>query len=394
MLAAAAYVSFGKGDTVLAGSLGNSRANVSFPGRKQVSRSQPATLTVDVKPSGAERSDPCSFCALPATISPNAPPWAAWTNLNGMRLSASTDTPTLPVYAARIPFGTAVLVANNSDDKVNFELNLTLGRGVYTAECAMFDAKTPETPGRVERLESVVLGGTAGVQKPGWLPPGGLAVYRFTNRCLDVQASFDEVRAAVRAMAAEQPGACRIIMAPLHECEAHLGSLSKGIQPEKRYDSLRYIHRALLTVTHAQALSQNLRGQGRLPQSGALRIESSLDRLQNALTDLSAGCLNLLPSLEVAPLDDTHPRVRAVTVKLSNAGRQSVTLVRLGAGVPSGAVVEPADRAIFNVLKPGETARAMFTVRLPIDSPTSDCSAEFAWFAARSPAHLRLKNSL
>jgi hypothetical protein len=180
-------------------------------------------------------------------------------------------------------------------------------------------------------------------------------------------------------------------MVPLKECEAHLGSLAKGIRPQKRYDSLRYIHRALMTANHAQALCQNYMGQGRLPKEGGARLDGALDRLQNALTDLSAGCLNLVPSVTVSPPGDGKPDVREVKVQLANGGQQSVSLVRLGAEAPRGATVTPADRAMFDVLKPGETARATFTVRLPDDSSTSELSAEYAWFAARSPAHLRLK---
>jgi hypothetical protein len=341
-----------------------------------------------------DAANPCSACGLPASIDPDSPPWKEWVSLSGTRLAASTSEATVPLYAARTPFGVAALVANHGDSKADYDLDLKLGRGVYTVERWVFDMQASEIGGRVERLESLVLGKTSAVEKPGWLPAGHAAIYKFTNRCLDVQASFDNVRQAVRAMQAGSPSACRTVMVPLHECEGHLGSLSRGIRPEKRYDSLRYIHRALLTVNHAQALAQNLRGQGRLPREGADRLEGALDHLQTALTDLSAGCLNLLPSLTIAPPDEAKPGVRSVTVQLANAGRQSVSLVRLGADAAAGAKVVPAERAIFDVLRPGETARATFTVRLPEDSTACDLSAEIAWFAAKAPAHLRLKGSL
>jgi hypothetical protein len=388
---------FGTSGPVHAGSLNERPAHVVRHKRPRRNPAQPVRIVVMATPSTAatgEPADPCAACGLPAAIKPDSPPWDKWVSFGGTRLTASSPEESVPVYAARIPNGEAVLVANNGEEKANFDLEVKLGRGVYTVERWVLDSKTPETNGRIDRLESVVLGGRGTVEKPGWLLPGSLAVYKFTNRCLDVQSSFDAVRAAVRAMAGNHGGACRVIMVPLHECEAHLGSLSKGIRPEKRYDSLRYIHRALLTVGHAQALAKNFRGEGRLPQEGAERLDAALDHLQIALTDLSAGCLNLLPSLTVAEPEETHPDVRAVTVQLANAGQQSISLVRLGAEAPAGASVEPAERAMFDVLKPGETARATFNVRLPTDSPTSELTAEFAWFAARSPAHLRLKSSL
>jgi hypothetical protein len=313
--------------------------------------------------------------------------------LSGTRLAATSDDSALPLFAARTPKGIAVLIANNSDENAAFNLSVDLGRGVYTVERGVFDSKSPATDLRVERLESVLNGSAKAAKKPGSLAPGAAAVYRFTNRSLDAQATFDEVRAAVRAMAGEQPGACRSIMIPLSECEAHLGSLSKGIRPDKRYDSLRYIHRALMTANHAQALAQNMAGQGRLPSEGAARLNGCIERLKDALTDLSAGCLNLVPTITVKSAGEDQPDVREVTVQLANGGQQSVSLVRLGAEAPKGSAVSPSDRAMFDVLRPGETARATFTVRLPTESPQGELSGEFAWFAARSPAHLRIKSA-
>jgi hypothetical protein len=350
-------------------------------------------LAVSLEEFRGDAANPCAACGLPDTVNAESPPWKDWVSLGGTRLDASSSAASVPIYAARTQYGLAAMVANHGESKADFTLTIKLGRGVYTAERWVFDPQAPDVAPRIDRLESLVLGKTSSVEKPGWLPAGQAAIYKFTNRCIDVQASFDSVRQAVRSMQAQSPSGCRTVMVPLRECEAHLASLSKGIRPEKRYDSLRYIHRALLTVNHAQALAENLREQGRLPREGADRLEGALDHLQTALTDLSAGCLNLLPSLTIAPPDETKPGVRSVTVQLANAGQQPVSLVRLGADAARGATVVPAERAIFDVLRPGETARATFTVRLPEDSSANDLSAEIAWFAARTPAHLRLKGS-
>jgi hypothetical protein len=367
--------------------------NTAAPARAAQDPAQPVTLKVTSEEFKGDAANPCAACGLPAAIDSESRPWKQWVSLGGTRLAASSTETILPLYAARTPYGVAVLVVNHGEAKTSYNLDLKLGRGVYTAERMVFDPQTPEVDGRFERLESLVLGKTSGVEKPGWLASGHAALYKFTNRCLDVQASFDNVRHAVRAMQSTSPSGCRTVMVPLNECEGHLGSLSKGIRPERRYDSLRYIHRALLTVNHAQALAQNFKGQGRLPREGADRLGAALDHLQAALTDLSAGCLNLLPSLSVAPPDEAKPGMRSVTVQLANAGQQSVSLVRLGADAAPGSTVSPAERAIFDVLRPGETARATFTVQLPEEAAANDLSAEFAWFAAKTPARLRLKFS-
>jgi len=335
------------------------------------------------------QAEPCVVCQMPPTVQPDAPPWRSWASLTGRRLVASSDAATMPVFAARVPDGVAILVANHDSRKVAFRLAVRLARGVYTVERFGFDPKTPETLPHVERLESVVRGSTGTVAKPAWLLPEMAAIYRFTDRSAQTQNAFRSVKSCVRSFMTSRPSAFRRVMAPLRECESNIGALSAGIQPDQRYDCLRYVHRALLTVAHAQALSRNARGEGLLTGRQAGTLASALDHLEEILTELSAACLDLVPGVSVETPDPEHLENRVVTIVLTNAGRQTVSFVKIGASVPAGCSVRPAEEAFFADLKPGETARATFTIRC--GDGDDSVGADIAWFAASVPAHLRLK---
>jgi hypothetical protein len=338
-------------------------------------------------------ADPARICGLTdATSEKSAVAWEPWVTFEGPRLTVESSEADLPAYGAQVPHGAALLLVNHREAKAVAKIGLKLTRGVYSIERLTYDLENPETSRRVERLESVVLGGTEVASKPAWLGPKSVAIYRFTNRCAQTASAFGNVKNRIRALMDDNRSAARLMMVPLRECESNVGALSKGIQPDKRYDCLRYIHRALLTASHAQALCQNQRKQGRLAGEEGEALESALDRLEEVLTELSAGCLNLVPSVVVKRSQAEAGDLCEVTVSLTNAGKQPVTNVKIGAEAPEGATVKPAERAFFGTVQPGETARASFTVRLSSEAPVPEISADIAYFAARAPAHLRMKS--
>jgi hypothetical protein len=334
--------------------------------------------------------DPCAACKISQSAPMMSPPWNTWVSLAGTRLAASSSSETVNSFAARIPHGTALLIANHGTEKATIDVSVRLPRGVYTIEQLNFDAKMPETTPRLERLESVVMGGAGSTTKPVWLLPEKATVLRFINRSAQTQSDFDEVMDAVRSFSSTRASEFRLLMVPLRECESNVGALSRGIQPGKRYDALRYIHRALLTLGHAQSLCRNFRGQGRIKGEASIALADALTRLDSTLTEMSAGCLNLVPAFVVTAPDAAHPALSEVVVSLRNAGGQSVTFVRLGASLPAGGVVQPSDPAFFEVLKPGETVRAVYKVRSK-DAPQPAIVAEIGWFAAKAPAQMHLR---
>lgn len=336
--------------------------------------------------------------------------WEQWCALTGTRLSAKSSADSLPVYAARIPSGTAILIANHSEGPAEFQLALRATRGVYTVEryCVDFppDPASASAAGpaqdpaaantadaaHVERLESVILGGKGTLRKPGRLPAGSLAVYRITNRSAQVQSAFDAAMQAMRALRAGHSGVYGRLMTPLSECADNVARLSDGIQPDERYGVLRYIHRALLTLAQAQALCRNFQSEGRLPEQRAAALGTALDGLEESLSELSGGCLGIVPGIVVGPPSADHPNTREVEVTVANTGSQSIAVVKIGAAAGKGCSVQPADLALFRELKPGEVAKARFTVTLPDDAAAHSVAADIAWLAAKVPARLKLRN--
>lgn len=343
-----------------------------------------AASTAEVAPGG-----PDTICGLPARD--GAPPWRGWAPLEGTRVVAFCNAPILSVYAVRVPQGAALLIANHAEARTPFRVQVRLPRGVYTADRLVFDMQNAETPTHIERLESVVLAGDARLTKPGQLEPGHAAVYRFLNRGARAEAAFRAVKEQIRPFAGSCPREFQKLMAPLHECEDHVAALSSGITPDLRYAALPNIHRALLTVSHAQTLCQNFRNEGRLGGEGAGALEDALNQLENELVALSAGCLNLVPDMAVTAPDLARPAVRQVTIALTNAGGRSVSFVRIGADAPTGSTVQPAEQAMFGAVRPGETVRATFTVQLGETAKARSITADIAYYAAGAPAHLRLK---
>ena len=113
--------------------------------------------------------------------------------------------------------------------------------------------------------------------------------------------------------------------------------------------------------------------------------------MEEALTELSAACLNLVPDVEISAPEPSRPNIRRVTISVMNAGEEALTSVKIGASAPEGATVQPAEQAMFRSVRPGETIHATFTVRLTDDTDPGDITADVSYFAAKVPAHLRLK---
>jgi hypothetical protein len=336
-------------------------------------------------------AEPYAVCRLTPPSKEADAAWTRFAPLDGTRIAASSGAESLPAYGARIADGAAILLVNHGEEKAEFRLSVRLPRGVYAIERCGFDSQKPETLPQVERLESVILDKAGAISKPGWLNPRMASVYRFRNCSAQTQAACADVLNNVRAFMQSRPAAFRQLMIPLRECADHVGALSSGVTNANRYERLKHIHRALLTLAHAQSLCQNFQSEGRLSRQEESALETALDRLEEMLTDLSAGCLDLVPGLTVAPPDPIRPDARIVTISLTNAGQKSVAFVRIGANAPTGCAVRPAEQALFNSIRPGETARATFTVTLDTDASERLITADIAYFAARAPAHLRLK---
>ncbi len=352
---------------------------------------RPIKVQVDAtSPVAGENPGFESVCGISPAAQDARPVWERWITLSGDRLSAACNAESLPVFAVRTPDGAALCIVNHSESKAAASLSIKLGGGVYTIERFGFDTNNPETYPSIERLEGVVIGGKGSAIKPVWLHPGSAAIYRITNRTEQTMRAFKEVKQQQRDIQASRPAEGRRLQSPIVECESQISAFSSGIRPDKRYEVIKHVHRALLTVAHAQALTRNFQGEGRLSGESGGKMAQKLNGLEEALTELSACCLNLVPKIEMGPPDPVRQNARDVTISISNQGSQTITSIKIGASAPKESRVSPEEQAMFTSLGPGQSVSAKFTVYLPAVSDVLPLTADIAYFAARVPAHLRL----
>jgi hypothetical protein len=351
----------------------------------------PVRVSIDaLRPDESPEEGARSVCRLPEPGEAPAP-WEAWILPSARRVAGQSSSEQVPVYAARAGAVVLAVVSNPTEQPAQVTLAAKVGSGVYSVERLLFEPRTPETPPRLERLESVALSAAGTVRKPGLIPAGHAAVYRFINHSAEAGAAYRRMWSALQSVRAESPSEFRLLMTPLRECQANVGAMfTKLARANGRDKALKHVHRAILTASHGQSLCRNFKRQGRLGEERGGRLEEALSDLQGSLTSLSAGCLNLLPTVTVAPMNPEEPDLRKVTVALTNAGRQTVTGVSLGANPPPGGRVSPADRAVFDALRPRETVTAAFLVRVP-DGAAADVTGEIAYVAARVPSRLTVK---
>lgn len=340
--------------------------------------------------STAAAEDVFAVCKLASSQEGTSPPWSEWVSWEGWRIAASSNTESLPVYGAALPDGAALCIANHAETEAAFKVGIRLTRGLYSVDQMVFEMASPETPLQVKRLQSVILGTTGVLTKPSRLRPGTAAIYRFINRSKQTSDTFRRVRTRLERLRSSRPVEFRRLMVPLRECGAHIGALSGGIQTSERYACLKHIHRALLTLSHAQALCRNFRNAGRIPIECADDLQAALDGLEMTLTELSIGCLDLVPRVETATSDPDRLNVIRLAVSLTNAGPYTVSFVRLGVAGPENAAIRPSEPAFFRQLGPGQTAHAIFTVKCEAADQLQDLTAHIAYMAARVPARVRL----
>lgn len=336
------------------------------------------------------QGDAAAVCHLTAPSGDTHAAWEEWTSFKGQRLKASSTAESMPAFAWKIENGVAVCISNLTDRPADAKISLSLPGGAYQIERLVFSQASSTSQAHVERLQGSIVTGKSTVTKPLRLEGGDATIYRITNLSRASQAAYSDIKVHLAKLHQSRASEYRRIMVPLKECWDNLGALSSGISAANRYDRLKQIHRALLTLAHAQSLCRNYRNEGRIDETTGGALMAALDRLQNSLADTSAVCLNLVPNIETNPVDPADPAARKVTISIANGGEREVSLVRIGAAGPNGAKIEPADEAMFPTLKPGETVRATFSIRLPEGVEQRACTAQIGYFTARSPAHLRV----
>lgn len=369
------------------------------------------------------------------------PEWMLWGRLRTTPSPVTVPLDgTLTAYAVHSAQGMTLCLANRSTEKKLLRLQIRLPRGVYKGERLLFSPPhpvvqadpalhTPETESRLrtirddgqaadaaetvplvqlERLQGRTLRTTTVIRKPCVLLPGQVCFYRYTDVAQAARAALNETYDSLHVMALTSANPARRLRHILEEGNRERGSLSPG-NGQDSSARLSGIHRLLLLTAQVQSMQRNYQQRHVVDADQGAAVMGALERLTDALSETSAALLELVPQITVreerapdsAPTpsaDDAPPAARllTVTVALTNLGRQSPAMVKLGldtAALPRGVSCRPDDPAYFGAVHPGQSVRATFHVRCPAGTllPTDRCGGDVSYFVSGTPAHLRIR---
>lgn len=334
-------------------------------------------------PSGSEPES--QTCAPIDSWGIHLPEADGWASLTGPRVEAVADAEKPEVAAIRLPAGAAVFVRNSSEEPIAFRLSVRLPRGRYAVDRLV----QSEGGASAERLQSVVCTASRPAEKPGAVQPRTVVVYRFVNPVVSSGAAYNRALRAIANLRSGYAAQYRRLVGALAECPWNIAQAQACSTSSDPTPLLEHVHRALLTVRHAQALCTNGVGLRRIPAGIGERISTELDALESWLTESSVAALCLVPGAKATPVAGGAGSYQ-VAVTVRNAGPRPVTALRLWAKGTEDARVEPSDAVVFPTLKPGEQASATFQVTLPEGAAPSELSGHVGYVARNAPAHLRV----
>jgi hypothetical protein len=349
----------------------------------------PVKISFDLQKLQKDSVSVFTACAIPPPSEGALAPWKEWVAFEGKRLRVSSSETDVPAFAVRTPEGAALCVRNHTDGPAEVRVNASLPHGVYTIERLVVNpAVSPPALG-IERLPGVLLENDGFVRKGGSVPAGGIAVYRWVNRSQQTLTAFRGVKQRIKALRAKNGGQYRWLTVPFGECESNIAVISRGISTKNRYGILKHVHRAILTAAHTEALCRNFTDEARIDKKAGDALGEKLDLLDEALSELSVACLGLSPETRVEPVGESG--ACKVTVSVTNLGSETISFVKIGALGGGALKVSPEELATFGSVRPGETARAVYTVRCSRPEDLCGVSAHLGYLAGKSPVHLRLR---
>ena len=351
--------------------------------------SGPVKISFDLEKLDKAPASVYSACGLPTPADGIPAPWKAWTAFEGKRLKISTSESDVAAFAVRTPEGAALCVTNHTDGPADVRVNGRFPRGVYTFERIVLDSEEGAKALGVERLQGILLDSAASVRQVGTIPARGTAVYRCVNRTQQALSAFRGAQQRIQALKSGSRAEYGWLMVPFSECGSNVAVIARGIRAENRYDVLKHVHRAILTAAHTQALCRNFTGQGRIGKKAGDGLAAKLDLLDEALSELSVACLGLAPE---TALQSVGPGGSCkVTVSLTNSGSRAINFVKIGALGDGAIKVSPEELATFGSVRPGETARATYTVKCGKPEELCKLAAHVGYLSGKSPVRLRLR---
>src|SRR5262249_16175433 len=125
----------------------------------------------------SEPVDASAICAAPGPDPQSKPVWNGWVSFEGSQVPAKSNDERIRVCGRRMGAGAAVLIANQSESRIELKVDAKLPAGVYSIERLGFDLGKQESPPKLERLSGKLLKSRTSIKKPGWLLPGTASIY-------------------------------------------------------------------------------------------------------------------------------------------------------------------------------------------------------------------------
>lgn len=342
-----------------------------------------AHITVDATAAATPQETPVAQTLFGENI-PEPLPWEGWASLDGPVLPVTVEGAELRVAAARTAGGVTVAVVNPGAADARFQLAVRLGAGRYLVErLTVADGERASQWFQPIRGDAEKPGA-----KPGALPAGGTAVFSYINPIVRASAAYRSLSRLLNTPPASRTAASQRLRSALRECPWHLTRAERLLTQADSTPALDHVHRALLVTRHALALCSNSVGLGRMPAEQGRRAAELLTEMEDALGYASAAALDLVPGVRRSAEADGDGQT--VTVSARNAGRLTVSGLRLWVTGPDGCRVEPVDAAVFDTLRPGQTATASFTVHGLDAASAGDLAGHVGYVRRNAPAHLRV----
>lgn len=322
---------------------------------------------------------------LPSTIPANYWP-SDWPTERERIIPCSSDGDGVAVAAYRSKDSFLIRIQNVTEDPCSVTIQVRLPSGRYWVERLVVSGDAPV----YQTLQGVRAADGNPVQKSGSVAPGSEVYYRFSNPAAEATRLYRRVLDDLTRLKQSHRTLYQRMANTLAECSWQLSQANAVAARREPGPLISHVHRALLSVRHAQALCTNAAELGRIPAHLAEPVRSGLDGLEQALTRSSMAALVLVPAATKTACPNGEPSTFIVRVTLRNSGAVTVEGVRLWVAGSESVRVVPSDAAVFGTLRPGQSVSAEFRVTLLEGASEEPITAHAGYVMSKSPAHLTL----
>lgn len=317
-------------------------------------------------------------------IGPLADTLFQWGEFESTPITFSAQDPIKVYSIRRSDGGFSLFLLNDTDSPETCRSVLNLSKGLYLVESS--DSSRNE----IHQLERCLGLGSNGKQSFSvTLDPKSMKVYRITDSIADSGKWLQTISDYSHQSGLTDKDTKKLSNC-LGEAQSCLDQMKTRLGRTDRVNLTKYVHRALLVTSQAEAIFRNELSQGTLSTNSCPSLDSDLTHLRDSLSLLSMACFDLVPTITLQnPVKETDP-IR-VNLSLRNYGPKSVSLVGFSFKVPDGWTATTTDYTLFERLGPGESLSSEFAVGSPSNALVGSsitATADISYFSKNSAAHM------